>query len=110
MCALASLAEMPHLVERLFITQRYNEEGLYRLKICKNGEWMEVTVDDYFPCSIEGGPLFSRSNGNELWVLLLEKAYAKIKAKGFGKIFETSADGVGTVSYTHLTLPTNREV
>ena len=78
MCALASLAEMPNLVDRLFITQRYNEEGLYRLKICKNGEWIEVTVDDYFPCSVEGGPLFSRSNGNELWVLLLEKAYAKI--------------------------------
>lgn len=78
MCALASLAEMPHLVERLFITQKYNEEGLYRLKICKNGEWMEVTVDDYFPCSQDGGPLFSRANGNELWVLLLEKAYAKV--------------------------------
>ena len=39
---------------------------------------MEITIDDYFPCSVEGGPLFSRSNGNELWVLLLEKAYAKI--------------------------------
>lgn len=78
MCALASLAEMPHLVERLFITQKYNEEGLYRIKVCKNGEWMEVTVDDYFPCTAEGGPIFSRANGNELWVLLLEKAYAKI--------------------------------
>ena len=78
MCALASLAEMPNLVERLFITQKYNEEGLYRIKVCKNGEWMEVTVDDYFPCTAEGGPIFSRANGNELWVLLLEKAYAKI--------------------------------
>jgi hypothetical protein len=39
---------------------------------------MEVTVDDYFPCTADGGPIFSRSHGNELWVLLLEKAYAKI--------------------------------
>ena len=78
MCALASLAEMPYLVERLFITQKYNEEGLYRLKLCKNGEWMEVTIDDYFPCTLNGGPIFSRANSNELWVLLLEKAYAKI--------------------------------
>lgn len=35
-------------------------------------------LDDYFPCSdAENGPCFSNSNGNELWVLLLEKAYAK---------------------------------
>jgi calpain-15 len=78
MCALSSLAEMPYLVERLFITQKYNKDGLYRVKLCKNGEWVEVTIDDYFPCSELGGPIFSRSNGNELWVLLLEKAYAKI--------------------------------
>jgi calpain-15 len=39
---------------------------------------MEVTVDDFFPCFPNGSPMFSRSNGNELWVLLLEKAYAKI--------------------------------
>jgi len=39
MCALSSLAERPELVERLFITKNYNEEGLYRIKICKNGDW-----------------------------------------------------------------------
>mmetsp|Transcript_10338 Transcript_10338/g.10351 ORF Transcript_10338/g.10351 Transcript_10338/m.10351 type:complete len:303 (+) Transcript_10338:235-1143(+) len=77
MCSLGSLAEMPNLVDRLFITKKYSEEGLYRLKLCKNGEWMEITIDDYFPCSEEGGPIFSRAHGNELWVLLIEKAYAK---------------------------------
>ena len=83
MCALASLAEMPYLVERLFITQKYSEEGLYRVKLCKNGDWVEITIDDYFPCTEKGGPIFSRSNGNELWVLLLEKAYAKIHGNYF---------------------------
>ena len=78
MCALSSLAERPELVERLFITKNYNEEGLYRIKICKNGDWQVVTVDDYFPCYPNGGPIFSRAAGNELWVLLLEKAYAKL--------------------------------
>lgn len=78
MCSLSSLAEMPQLVDRLFITKKYNEDGLYRLKLCKNGEWVEVTVDDYFPCHANGGPIFSKANGNELWVLLLEKAYAKV--------------------------------
>lgn len=69
---------MPHLVERLFITKEYNEEGIYRVKICKNGEWQELVVDDYFPCLPNGGPIFSRGHGNELWVLLLEKAYSKL--------------------------------
>jgi len=72
------MAERPALVERIFMNKDYNEQGLYKLKICKNGEWIEVTVDDYFPCFPNDGPMFSRSNGNELWVLLLEKAYAKI--------------------------------
>ena len=78
MCALASLAERPELVERLFITKEKNDEGFYQVKFCKSGEWVRVTVDDYFPCFPQDTPIFSRSHGNELWVLLLEKAYAKL--------------------------------
>lgn len=78
LCAVSSLAERPALVERIFVTKEYNDQGIYQLRICKNGEWQNVIVDDYFPCFPNGGPMFSKSNGNELWVLLLEKAYAKI--------------------------------
>ncbi|OMJ71945.1 hypothetical protein SteCoe_29734 [Stentor coeruleus] len=78
MCALASLAERPELVERLFYTKERSPEGFYQVKFCKSGEWVRVTVDDYFPCFPKDIPIFSRSHGNELWVLLLEKAYAKL--------------------------------
>jgi calpain-15 len=27
---------------------------------------------------MNGGPMFSTANGNELWAILLEKAYAKL--------------------------------
>jgi len=77
MCSIASLAERPQLVRRLFETPSVNEEGKYTLKFCKNGEWIRVTVDDYFPCG-PYGPIFSGSHGKELWVLLMEKAYAKL--------------------------------
>ena len=78
MCALASLAERPELVERLFVTHQKSEHGFYQVKFCKSGEWVRVTVDDYFPCFPKDTPIFSRSHGNELWVLILEKAYAKL--------------------------------
>ena len=35
-------------------------------------------MDDYFPCYPKGDPIFSRSTSNELWVLILEKAFAKL--------------------------------
>lgn len=36
---LASLVEKPWLIERMFVSKIYNDEGVYRVKICKNGEW-----------------------------------------------------------------------
>jgi calpain-15 len=59
-----------------------NDYGVYAVRICKNGEWKEVVIDDYFPCYSRGAhrgkPTFSHANGNEMWVLLMEKAYAKL--------------------------------
>jgi Calpain family cysteine protease len=35
--------------------------------------------DDYFPCDpVTGQPAFTHCNGPELWVMLLEKAWAKV--------------------------------
>ena len=74
---LAGLAEQPHRIKRLFINDRENKFGVYGVRICKNGEWKEVVVDDRFPC-YRGDPAFSNANGDELWVLILEKAWAKL--------------------------------
>jgi len=76
--SVSALSEKPHLVKRLFLTRRFNKEGVYGIFLCDTGDWRLVIVDDYFPCTSHGGPAFSKGNGNELWVLLLEKAYAKI--------------------------------
>ena len=77
--AVSILAERPALLERIFLTKDYNEAGLYQLRLCHNGEWQTLVLDDYFPCYPNGGPIFSHSkHENELWVLLLEKAYAKL--------------------------------
>ena len=77
--SLSALAERPNLVMRLFHKDVVTTQGVYGIWICENGEWRNVIIDDYFPCKNEyTGPAFSRANGNELWVLLIEKAYAKV--------------------------------
>ena len=63
LCSLASLAERPKLIENLFITKKSNSEGVYRIRFCKNGEWVEVTIDDYIPCQPMSGPIFCNTHG-----------------------------------------------
>lgn len=79
--SLASLAQNPARIRGLFMTTKRNDEGIYCLRMCHEGIWRAVTVDDYFPCLPDrSGPAFSQSKPgeNELWVLLLEKAWAKL--------------------------------
>jgi calpain-15 len=63
---------------KLFITDITNEYGVYAIKITKNGEIKEVVIDDFFPCFNYGECCFTKAHGNELWVLILEKVWAKI--------------------------------
>ncbi|GLT39413.1 hypothetical protein SLA2020_136050 [Shorea laevis] len=76
--AVAVLTEVSRITE-VIITQEYNEEGIYTVRFCIQGEWVPVVVDDWIPCEAPGKPAFATSKkGNELWVSILEKAYAKL--------------------------------
>ena len=44
----------------------------------KNGKLEHVVIDNYIPTK-NHEPCFSKANGNELWVILLEKAWAKVR-------------------------------
>ena len=99
MCALAALAEFPPLITRLFETREHEPSGVYRVSVCKNGAWRHVTLDDRFPCAgPDSGPLFSHSHGDELWVLLLEKCYAKLH--GSYKAIEAGCPAEGMMDLT----------
>jgi len=54
-----------------------NSAGIYVVNFFICGERVQVAVDDHFPC-MEGVPVFSRSNGPQIWVMVLEKAWAKL--------------------------------
>lgn len=76
--AVAVLTEASQIAE-VIITPSYNEEGIYTVRFCIQGEWVPVVVDDWIPCEPRGKPAFATSRRcNELWVSILEKAYAKV--------------------------------
>jgi len=76
---IAALAEKPDRIRKLFESTEANEQGCYAVRVCDVGVWTTIIMDDQFPCSGKSRePIFTRGNGNELWVLLLEKAWAKI--------------------------------
>ncbi|CAK9025513.1 unnamed protein product [Durusdinium trenchii] len=104
--ALAVVAQRPDLILRLFggETAR-NAAGCYQINLFLDGEWKAVTIDDRLPCTDQqrrpdgSGLAFSRADGQQLWVPLLEKAYAKAhgsyRAISGGEIAEALLDLTG---------------
>eukprot|EP00949_MAST-11_sp_MAST-11-sp1_P000992 g992.t1 len=76
------------LVSQLFISGdngKLSDVGAYGVRLHKNGQWETVIVDDYFPVlgddykdtKCNGAAMAYTSNFEELWVPLVEKAFAK---------------------------------
>lgn len=87
---LASLSEFPERILDIFnfeyegksreeVIKLCEKKGIYCLTMLDMGIPKEIIIDDYIPCfSINKGPAFTRTNGNEVWAVLLEKAWAKL--------------------------------
>jgi len=62
------------------IFHMYRKKGLYVLRFFKDFCWRYVIVDERIPCHKHNcSPVFGKcSDLNELWVPLIEKAYAKL--------------------------------
>ena len=68
-------------LEKLFYIKEKSEEHVYGIYLFLNGTWKLVLIDDYFPYEEEDENrqiCFGSSVQNELWVALLEKAWAKV--------------------------------
>ena len=85
--AIDALCKYPHLISKIFITREYNKDYcFFELLLFIDGEFQIVYLDDYFPC-IKGTsvPYFTKPTTFELWLMLLEKAWAKVNG-GYGNI------------------------
>ena len=105
--AIAALAEWPKRVYSIFGVDgniHYgNEVGGYVINHTKDGIWKRTVVDDFL--LVRGvAPMFARNRRNaaELWVPLLEKAWAKVhggyKSLQVGKACNALTDLTGSPS------------
>jgi hypothetical protein len=77
--AIAAIATQPKLLETIFVSSKYRSKGLYTVKLFKDGMWHYMHIDDRIPVDISGEPIYAKGqNRNETWIMLLEKAYAKL--------------------------------
>ena len=64
---------------KLIKTDHINNSGIYEVRINALGRPISIIIDDFFPAKYDDQfPAFSKGHGPELWVLLLEKAWAKL--------------------------------
>ena len=76
--ALAAMTEFPQRLLKIFTTKEPNKQGAYSVSFLISGLPVEILLDDYFPCTTGFELLYSKPPSNELWFLLLEKAFAKL--------------------------------
>jgi hypothetical protein len=101
---LSSIAEDPRDVEELFYTKKVNAAGCYLVYFYINGVRTAVVVDDYLP-SKNGRPVFARSRDAELWVNILEKAWAKLHGN-----FQRVEGGLPCHAASHMTGVPSRSI
>jgi len=78
--ALSVAAERPELIRRMFLagSHEINPNAAYQLRLCRDGVWHTVLVDDVFPCTNLEMLAYSKAARRQLWVPLVEKAAAKL--------------------------------
>lgn len=103
LAAISSIAEVPSRIRKIFCDEmEISKHGIYRLQVASQGQLKEIVIDDLIPV-FDGSfrPVFCKPKNNEIWVMLLEKAWAKIS----GSYGNTSSGYPHEVLNTFLEAP-----
>ena len=84
--SVANLCKFPNMVKSMFRQVSKNSDGFYEISLFIDGKRQIIIVDDYLPAFKKSKkPCYAQSNKNEIWVMLLEKAWAKVNG-GYANI------------------------
>lgn len=78
MAGLALITERPEMLDHILLTKEMTREGVYLVRLCHNGLWKTVLIDDCFPCTVYKQLAFTQANHRQMYVPLIEKACAKL--------------------------------
>ena len=88
LASIASLTQYPKLIYQLFKTKSINKEGYFELIFFIDGKFQIVIIDDYLPVNKKTKKIcYSKPYNNEIWLCILEKAWAKING-GYSNIIK----------------------
>ena len=69
-----------------------NDIDVLEVKGELGSEWLTIVIDEKIPCHAgTAQPRFAQANSREIWVLLMEKAFAKMYG-GYDKLEGTCPD------------------
>ena len=84
--AISILSSIPNLIENIFESKEISEQNYYTLYVYIDGDYQKLILDDFLPIVKNTNSLrFAKPDKEEIWLPLLEKAFAKTHG-GYGAL------------------------